>query len=302
MSYDKCTSLSVNVKKEEINVTSYASNVYPAIPEKWQVGGNDFRDKIRNLLRMNFDGTLKLLPSNNSNTAFALRLTRDYFEVLTGEKLDFDGTSFYNMVKDYDSSLNSVTLDICFLKELSVKFRGLYTDDREKLLKSLNSYQDFKEDFKYFYDFYNKIIEKMIDFFLKVISKDYPQEFKEKNFLTYLIIDNTTYTGVKIKETKYGHKFERDYKYKDFKGAYYPSYNAYSFSTKIYSKKRGIDGKDHEDIIDNLKIVEKISGISEAEKICLQTSYKKYIGFLDERIKEMAIEVSDKVEMEKKLA
>lgn len=34
MSYEKCTSISVNVKKEEINVTSYPNNVFPATPSR----------------------------------------------------------------------------------------------------------------------------------------------------------------------------------------------------------------------------------------------------------------------------
>lgn len=52
MSYEKCTSISVNVKKEEINVTSYPNNVFPATPSRWSVSGDNFRDKIENLLNI----------------------------------------------------------------------------------------------------------------------------------------------------------------------------------------------------------------------------------------------------------
>ena len=57
MSYEKCVSLSANVKKEEINVTSYCSNVQPATPYKWSVNGDNFRDKIKNLLKISLNSS-----------------------------------------------------------------------------------------------------------------------------------------------------------------------------------------------------------------------------------------------------
>lgn len=112
MSYEKCTSISVNVKKEEINVTSYPNNVFPATPSRWSVSGDNFRDKIENLLNMYMDRELQLLPSNNTNTAFALRLTRDYLTLLADEKQK----EYYDTYNKLSNNLKSSVDDM--LEEL----------------------------------------------------------------------------------------------------------------------------------------------------------------------------------------
>ncbi|WP_019139281.1 hypothetical protein [Peptoniphilus timonensis] len=124
MSYEKCTTLAVNTKKEEIRITSYCSNVQPPTPYKWTVDGENLRDKIKNLLDMYIGGSLYLMPSNNTNTAFALRLTRDYFEVLTNEKINFGDCSFYDMVKPFKNSLNSNSFSLAISRKFSRYLKG----------------------------------------------------------------------------------------------------------------------------------------------------------------------------------
>lgn len=287
MSYEKCISLTASVKKEEINVTSYCSNVQPATPHRWSVNGNNFRDKIKNLLDMYIGGSLQLLASNKSNAAFALKLTRDYFEVLTNEKLNFGDCSFYDMVKPFNNSLDSNSFSIAISRKFSGILEGKNSDEKNKTLKNLESYKDYVESFKNYYNFYNnEIVQSLIDFFLKVLNKDYDKAFEEKKFTTFLEYDGRIYIEVKIKPTIYGHKFVKDYEYKNLKGAYYSNLDAYGFTTKVQT--------DSYDILENLEILQMISKISEGEKEEFQTTYKKLSDDLKNSVNEMLEEVKNK--------
>lgn len=287
MSYEKCVSLSANVKKEEINVTSYCSNVQPATPYKWSVNGDNFRDKIKNLLDMYIGGSLQLLASNKSNTAFALKLTRDYFEVLTNEKINFGDCSFYDMVKPFENSLDSNSFSLAISRKFNRYLKGKNSEEKNKTLKNLNTYKDYVENFESYYNFYNKeIVEKLIDFFLKVVNKEYNKAFNEKRFTTYLEYDGRVYTEIKIKTTKYGHKFIKDYEYKSLKGAYYSNLETYGFTTKVQT--------DTYDVLENLQILQMISGISDSDKEKYQEIYTMLENSLKNSVDNMLEEVKSK--------
>lgn len=287
MSYEKCVSLSINVKKEEINVISYCNNVQPATPYKWSVNGNDFRDKIKSLLDMYIGGSLQLLASNNTNTAFALRLTRDYFEVLTNEIINFGDYRFYDMIKPFENSLNSNSFSLAISKDFSGILEGENSEEKNGTLKRLDAYKEYVKSFRNYHNFYNnEIVERMIDFFLKVISKDYDKAFDEKKFITFLEHDGRIYSGIKIKPTKYGHKFIKDYEYKNLKGAYYSNFEAYGFTTKVQTNSC--------EVLENLEILEMISKISEEEKEQFQNTYKKLSDDLKNSVSNMLKEVKNK--------
>lgn len=286
MSYEKCSSLSVNVKKEEISITSYCNNVFPATPSKWSVSGDNFRDKIKNLIDMYMSGDLHLLPSNNTNTAFALRLTRDYIEVLTGEKARFGDYSFYDMVKSFDNSLDSASFSIILSRIFNECLQGENSREKHENLKSLNAYKNYVESFKKYYNFYNNlIVDSLIDFFLKVLKKNYNKVFDEKRFRTYVEYDGCVYTEVRVKPTKYGHKFIRDTEYKDLKGAYYPNIEAYGFTTKIQTKSCNV--------LENLEILQMISGISNDEKEKYQENYASLVKTLENSADNMLEELKE---------
>lgn len=287
MSYEKCVSLSVNIKKEEINVISYCNNVQPATPYKWSVKGNNLRDKIKNLLYMYLGASLSLMPSNHTNTAFALRLTRDYFEVLTNEIINFGDYHFYDIVKPFENSLNSNSFSLAISKDFSGILEGEYSEEKNRTLKGLDTYKEYVKSFRNYHNFYNnEIVESMIDFFLKVVSKDYDRVFDEKKFTTFLEHDGRIYTEVKIKPTKYGHKVIKDYEYKNLKGAYYSNLEAYGFTTKVQTNSC--------DVLENLEILEMISKISEEEKEQFQNTYKKLSNDLKNSVNNMLKEVKNK--------
>ena len=288
MSYEKCTTLAVNTKKEEIRITSYCSNVQPPTPYKWTVDGENFRDKIKNLLDMYIGGSLKLMPSNNTNTAFALRLTRDYFEVLTNEKLNFGDCSFYDMVKPFENSLDSNSFSLAISRKFNRYLKGRNSEEKNETLKSLKSYKDYIESFESYYNFYNKeIVERLIDFFLKIVNKEYNKSFNEKKFTTYLEYDGRVYTEIRVKPTKYGHKFIKDYEYKNLKGAYYSNLDAHGFfKTKIQT--------DSYDVLENLEILQMISGISDSDKEKYQEIYTRLENSLENSVDNMLEEVKNK--------
>lgn len=286
MSYEKCVSLSANVKKEEINVTSYCSNVQPATPYKWSVNGDNFRDKIKNLLDMYIGGSLQLLASNKSNTAFALKLTRDYFEVLTNEKINFGDCSFYDMVKPFENSLDSNSFSLALSRKFSRYLKRKNSEEKNETLKSLRSYKDYVESFESYYNFYNnEIVERLIDFFLKIVNKEYNKAFNEKKFTTYLEYDGRVYTEIRVKPTKYGHKFIKDYEYKNLKGAYYSNLEAYGFTTKVQTYSY--------DVLENLEILQMISGISDRDKEKYQEIYTRLENSLKNSVDNMLEEVKN---------
>ena len=286
MSYEKCPSISINVKKEEINVTSYPNNVFPATPSRWSVSGENFRDKIENLLNMYMGGELQLLPSNNTNTAFALRLTRDYLTLLADEKLTIGDYSRYNMIKPLERALDSNTFSIALTKIFREHLQGKNADEKHEDLKTLNAYEDYVKSFENYYKFYNNVIvENIIDFFLKVVNKKYNETFDEKRFKTHLELNGQTFVGVKIKQTKCHYKFKPDFEYKTLKDAYYSDFDTYNFKTKIQTDS----GK----ILRNDEILQMISGISDEKQKEYHDTYNKLSNNLKSSVNNMLKELKN---------
>ncbi|WP_019139280.1 hypothetical protein [Peptoniphilus timonensis] len=109
--------------------------------------------------------------------------------------------------------------------------------------------------------------------------------FDEKRFTTYLEYDGRVYTRIRVKPTKYGHKFIEDYEYKNLKGAYYSNLEAYGFTTKVQT--------DTCDVMENLEVLQMISGISDNEKEKYQEVYASLVQKLKNSEDNMLEEVKN---------
>ena len=200
MSYENITALTINTKKEEIAVTSYSSNVSPKTPERWIMRkSGDFREDIKNLLNAYFGGSFKILTSTKSQSVFALRAAKIYYEQLTGYKLRFADLDHYYYVQKLEYTLENEIDDIAYKTK-----RELNREERIDLVKNLNNYKELEEKTIKMHEVYDKVQDKLVDFVLKIVNKDYDKELQKKNFLM-------TYQGRGINFKLYKYTYAYNY-------------------------------------------------------------------------------------------
>ena len=163
MSYETITSINMN-KNQEIKVTSYSSNIFPKEAETWTIAKPPGYESVKSLFHeILYDGAV-LLPSTKTITAFIYRLTEDYYEVLTGDRLS---DRIITNTQPFDQAFRSYCMELSYYR----------MDD----LKGIDLFE-LKEAFADYRNYETILFDELIRFFIAAHDKDaWPDYAKSKH-------------------------------------------------------------------------------------------------------------------------
>lgn len=163
MSYETITSLNIN-KNQEIKVTSYSSNIFPKEPSTWTISSPPGYKSVESLFHTILYGGAVLLPSTKTITAFIYRLTEDYYEILTGDRLS---DRIMSVTQTLDQAFYSYCMELSYYR-----MSNLNGIDLTELKKA---YIDFRA-------YETALFDELTDFFMAAHDKDrWPDYAKSKN-------------------------------------------------------------------------------------------------------------------------
>lgn len=182
MSYESITSINMN-KKQEIKITSYSSNVFPKEPSTWTISSPSGYESVKSLFHELLYNGAVLLPSTKTITAFAYRLTEDYYEVLTGDRLS---DRIITNTQPFDQAFHSYCMELSYYR-----MSNLNGIDLSDLRDAFNSFRAHE----------TALFDELIRFFIAAHDKDaWPDYAKSKNLQ---LRDHDYYNGdIPFKITK----------------------------------------------------------------------------------------------------
>lgn len=163
MSYESITSINMN-KKQEIKITSYSSNVFPKEPLTWTISASPGYESVKSLFHtILYDGAV-LLPSTKTITAFIYRLTEDYYEALTGDRLD---DKIMSTTLHFNQAFHSYCMELSYYRISDLK--GI---DLSELKEAFADYRNYEAI----------LFDELIRFFIAAHDKDaWPDYAKSKH-------------------------------------------------------------------------------------------------------------------------